>query len=91
MMVSKEITILEHTVTFNEDIRDCIRQTTNLNTWATFKTFFHRFHREQRRAVTTAGKGGYTAAVYIIYGALPHLLEEHHKLIYDLNTIIQVM
>ena len=40
---------------------------------------FHQSHREQRRAVTTAGKGGYIAAVKNIYGLLPPPPEDHHK------------
>ena len=45
---------------------------------------FHRAHREQKRAVTTAGKGGHTATVQNIYGA-PHPPEEHHETI-DAST-----
>ena len=42
-------------------------------------------------AVTTAGKGGYTAAVQNIHGVSPPPQEEHHGAVYNLNTIYQVM
>ena len=90
-MVSKGITIFPHTAMFNKYIRDWRRQTTNQNTWATYKTFFRRSHCEQRRAVTTAGKGGYTAAVQNVYGVTPLPLEEHQEVIDNLNTIFQGM
>ena len=48
---------------FDKDIWDWHQQYANLKTWANFKTLFHRAHQEQRRVVTTAGEGGYTAAV----------------------------
>ena len=51
----------------------------------------HRAHREQKRAVTTAGKGGYTATVQNIYGAPPPSPEEHHELIEDIQTIVKWM
>ena len=56
-----------------------------------FKTLFQQAHREQRRAVATAGKGGYTAAVQNIHGVSPRPPEEHHEAIENLNTIIQVI
>ena len=71
MMVSKEITLLAHTSTFNEDIREWRGKTTDLKRWDGFKNFFHQAYLEQRRAVTTAGKGGYTAVVQNIYGVPP--------------------
>ena len=91
MMVSKGTKFLAHMYTFNKDIREWRRQTTNLKTWTTFKIFFHQAHREQRRAVTTTGKEGYTAAVQNIYGARPTPPEEHQKAIENLNTIFQWM
>ena len=63
MMVSKGITLLVKTATLNKDIRGWRLQTTNLDIWAKFKTFFHQSHREQRREVATVGKGGYTVAI----------------------------
>ena len=41
MMVSKGITLLEHMEIFNDYIREQRRQTTDLNTWSTLKTFSH--------------------------------------------------
>ena len=55
-MVSKGITLLAQTDIFNEDIIEWRRQTTNLDTWSTFKTVLHQSHREEKREVTTAGK-----------------------------------
>ena len=40
-MFSKGITLLTQTDTFIEDIREWRQETTNLNTWATIKTFSH--------------------------------------------------
>ena len=42
---------------FNEDTREWIIETTDQKIWAHFKIFFHRSHRDQRKAVTTTGKG----------------------------------
>ena len=41
IMVSTGITLLEQTTMFNEDIREWIRQTTDLKIWANYKKFFH--------------------------------------------------
>ena len=41
MMVSKGITLLVWTSTFNEEIKEWIRKTTDLKTWAGFKTYLH--------------------------------------------------
>ena len=71
MIVYKGITLLAQTATFNKDIREWRQHTTNIKTWDTFKTFFHKSHCEQRREFATAGKGGYTTAVKIIYGVPP--------------------
>ena len=43
------------------------------------------------RAVTTAGKGGYTMAVQNIYSVLPPPTEEHYEAIDNLNTVIHGM
>ena len=72
MMVSKGITLLAHMEIFNNNIRDWQCQTSDQNTWEKFKILFHRAHSEQRKAVTTAGKGGYTEAVKNIYGVTTH-------------------
>ena len=64
IMVSKVITLLSQISIFNKDIREWRQQTTNLKIWYAFNTFFHRACCEKRRAVTNAGKGGYTAAEY---------------------------
>ena len=85
IMVSKGITILSQMYMFNKDIRECRRQTTYLNTWANYNTFFHKAHRDQSREVTTAGKGGYIATVHNIYGVPPPPTEENHKAIHNLN------
>ena len=89
MIVSKGITLLEHTAMFNKDIREWRNQTTYKKTWAHFNIFFHRSHREQRKAVKTAGKGGYNTAVQNIYGVPPPTPEEHHEEINHINTIVQ--
>ena len=91
MMVPKGITLLEHTSTFNKDIREWRRQTPNLKTCDTFKTFPHQAHREKRREITTAGKGGYAATVKNIYGVPPPPPEDHLEEIENLNTIVQGM
>ena len=49
------------------------------------------FHREQKRAVTTAGKGGYIAILQNIYGAPPPSPEEHHDVIVDIQKNLQGM
>ena len=41
------------------------------------------------RAVTTAEKGGYTAALHNIYSGPPPPPEEHHEAINQINTIVQ--
>ena len=41
--------------------------------------------------VTTAGKGGYTAALHNIYGVLPPYTEEDHEAIDNLNNTPQGM
>ena len=63
MMVSKGVTILEQTATFNKDIREWRQQKKDLKTWATFKTISYQAHREEIRVVTTAEKGEYTAGL----------------------------
>ena len=63
MMVSKGITLLAQTDAFNEDIREWSQHYTNLKTWESFKTFFHRAYREQRILLTISRKGRYTAVV----------------------------
>ena len=45
LMVYKGITLLAKTYIFNEDIREWGRQSTEINIWETFKTFFHRAQR----------------------------------------------
>ena len=44
---------------------------------------------EQRRAVTTEGKGGYIAAVQNIFGVQTFPPEEHHKAINRITTIFK--
>ena len=39
-MVSKGIILLAQMATFNKDIREWTRKTTNLKTWANLKTFY---------------------------------------------------
>ena len=63
MMMSKGITLLAQTGIFDDDIREWRQKSAELKTWAKYKLFFHREHREQKRAVTTPRKGGYTATV----------------------------
>ena len=76
---------------FKENIREWRCQTTNQKTWAHFKIFFHQAHQKPRKCVTTAGKGGYTAAVQNIYGVPSPPPEEHHDMIDHINTISQGM
>ena len=59
--------------------------------WSKYKLFFHRYHQEQRIAVKTAGKGGYTTTLQNVYGAPPPPTEEHHKAIEYIQTIVQGM
>ena len=68
-----------------------MQQSTNLNTWSTFKNFFRRAHQEQRRAVTTSGNEGYTVAVQNIYRVPPPPPEDHHEVISNLKNIFQGM
>ena len=91
MMVSKGIIFLSPMAMFNEDIREWRHQTTDQNIWENHKIFFHQAHHEQRRAVTTAGKGGYTVAVKNIYGAPPLSPEKYNEAINNLHTIAQGM
>ena len=89
--MSKGITLLAQTGIFNDNICEWRRKTTDQNTWAKYKLFFHRAHWEQRRAVTTAGKGGYTVTVQNVYISPPPPPEEHHETIEDIQTIFQGM
>ena len=89
MMVSKGITLLEKTEMSNKNIREWRRQTTDQNTWTHYNIFFRQYHCKQSRAVTTAGKGQYTAAVQNIYGVPPPPAEEHNGKIDNLHTITQ--
>ena len=67
MMVSKGTILLTQTAIFNGNISELRQKSTKLKTWETFKTFFYKAHREQRRAVTTKGKGVNASAVHNIY------------------------
>ena len=89
MIMSKGITVLAQTGIFNDDIRECRRQSSDLKTWAKYKLFSHQKHREKKRSVTTAGKHGYTATVQNIYGASLSSPEDHHEVIEDIHTILQ--
>ena len=92
MILSKGITLLEQTATFNNDIREWRQQPSELKTWAGFKIFFHCAHREQRHVVTTSGKGGYMAEVQNIYVMLtPAPPEEHNAEIESLCDITKGM
>ena len=71
MMVSKGTNFFDQRAMFIKDIREWRCQTTELKTWADYKTFFRRYNLKQRRAVTTAGKRGYTAVVQNIYCVSP--------------------
>ena len=71
MMVLKGVTPLAQTAPLNEDIREWRQKYAELKTWAVFKKVFHQAHREQRRAVTTSVKGGYTMEVQNVYSILP--------------------
>ena len=57
-MVSIHITLFAQTATFDEDIQEWRKKSTNFKTWASFGAFFHRAHIEQRGEVTTEGEGG---------------------------------
>ena len=90
-MMSKGIALLARTVILNYDIIEWRQQSANLKTWEKYKLFSHRAYREQKRAVTTTGKGGYTAKVQNIYGAPPPSTEENNEAIEDIQTIVQGM
>ena len=81
MMMYKGINLLYQTGIFNDGIREWGRQTTDQKTWDKYELLFHRYQQEQRGAVTTAGKGGYTATVQNVYGAPPPPPEEHYEAI----------
>ena len=73
MMTSKGITLLSQTGIFNDDIIERRQKSADLKTWEKYKLFFYQSHREQERAVTIAGKGGYTVTVkknYVHYRSL---------------------
>ena len=48
--------------TFNKAIWEWHQESADINTWENSKTISHITHQEQKRAVTTAGKEGYTAS-----------------------------
>jgi len=75
MMVTKGITLLANTAVFNDDIKQWRRTPDNEKTWEKFKSYFHRAHKERRKAITTAGQGGYNAKANSIYGV--PTTEEH--------------
>ena len=91
MMALKGITLLVQTATFNKDIRQWRRQYSELKTWASFKTFFHRAHWQQIRALTTTGKGGYTVTIQNLYDVLPPPPEDHNEAVDFLNRIVKGM
>ena len=82
---------MSQTVIFNDEIGEQQWQPTDQKTWEKLKIFFRQAHRDQRKAVTTAGKGGYTTEVQNIYGVPPPTSEEYHKVIDHINTIVQGM
>ena len=88
MMVSRGIPLLAQMMVFNDNIREWQSQATDKKTWGKFNILFHRYHCKQRKSVTTAGKGGYTAAVQNIYGVPPPSPEEHHEVIDHINIIV---
>jgi restriction endonuclease len=51
MMVSKGITLLSNTVTFNDDIKQWRRKADKGKTWDEFKTHFQRAHQEWRKTL----------------------------------------
>ena len=57
---------------FNQDIQDWQRLPVAQRTWQHFQTFFQQSHKELRKTVTTAGQGGYNAAVNNMYGSVIH-------------------
>ena len=91
MMLSKGITLLAQAAMFNEEIRERRSQTTDHKTWTNFRSFFHRAHHENRKAVTTEGKRGYTTVVQNIFGVPPNSPEENHKAIDYISNIVQGM
>ena len=58
MMMSKCITILEQTGVFNDSIREWRQSSADLKTWAKYKFFFHRVHREEKISEQAQEKGG---------------------------------
>ena len=91
MMMSKGIILLEQMGIFNDDIRGWRQKSADLKTWEKYKLFSHQAHQEQKIAVKTAGKGGYTATVQKIYDAPTNSPEEHNEVIKDIQTIVQGM
>ena len=71
VMMSKGINLMAQTGFFNDDIIEWRRQSANLKTWEKYKLFSHQSHPEKTIAVTSTGKGGYTATVQNIYGKPP--------------------
>lgn len=68
MLISKGITLLRQTAVFNGDICRWKALPAAEKTWENFKRFFHRVHKENRKATVTAGEGGYSATVNNIFG-----------------------
>ena len=79
MMVSKGITLMAQIAIFNKDIREWRCQATDQRSWEKFKIFFHQSHREKRKVVTIARKGGYIVTVQNIYCVPPNPPEEHNE------------
>ena len=71
LIMSKGITLLDQTGIFNDAIREWRQKYADLKTWVKYNVFSHQAHREQKRAVTTARKGGYTVTLQNIYGTPP--------------------
>ena len=91
MMVSKGINILSQTEIFNDNIRGVAMSSHRPEDMGKFSIFFHQYRHEQRKAVTTTGKGGYTMAVQNIHGIPSIPIEEHHEAIDHISPIVQGM
>ena len=71
-LISKGVTLLADTAIFNQNIQDWQRLPVAQKIWQHFQTSFQQAQKELRKTVTTAGQGGYNAAVNNVYGSVIH-------------------
>ena len=90
MMISKGITALEQMGILTRTLESGDDNPPASSRWQDIY-FSYRVHQDQKRAVTAAGKGGYTATVKNIYGAPPPSPEYQNEVIKDIQTTLQGM